>query len=238
MRTQTDLRNALRARADEGYRAFMSRLVPNIAIDRMLGVRAPVLRSMAKQMKGSALCTAFLTETPHPYFEENMLHAYLIGLERDYPACVRALDTFLPCVDNWAVCDALRPVCIRAHREAFLGELERWLASPHVYTVRFAIEMLMLHYLDEGFRTAHLVAVAAVTHTDYYVRMMVAWYFATALAQRYRETLPYLEERRLDAWTHNKTIQKAVESRRIDEKMKEYLKTLRVERNQNDLRNE
>ena len=206
---------------------FAAKLLPTVARERVIGVRLPLVRKLAKQMKGTEQAQAFMRALPHYYMEENHLHAYLIGEMRDVDACYAALDAFLPCVDNWSVCDSLRPKCIAADPVRLMQKVEQYLCAEHPYTVRFGIEMLMVYCLDEWFSPAHLARVAAVQGEEYYVKMMIAWYFATALAKQWDATVCYLEDRRLSPWVHAKTIQKAVESFRVSEPHKAYLKGLR-----------
>ena len=219
---------ALFALQDPAYRAFHARLIPGVAWERVIGVRVPALRRYAAAFAKTPQAAEFLQELPHDYYEENNLHALLLMRRKDFDAVLSALETFLPQVDNWATCDLLRPACFAAHKEELLPPVCRWLASPHPYTVRFGIEMLMTHYLQTDFSPEYPAWVAAVQSEHYYVRMMQAWYFATALAWRWQETLPYLTERRLSPWVHTKTIQKAVESYRISPQQKQQLKALRA----------
>lgn len=218
----------LRAASDAGYRDFQLRLMPTVPPAAVLGVRTPALRALARELSGTEEAAAFLAALPHKYYDENNLHGFLIALMRDFGAAVAAVDAFLPYVDNWATCDLLSPKVFKKHTAELLPHIRRWLASGRTYTVRFAIEMLMSFYLDGGFRPEYAEWVAAVSSGEYYVNMMRAWYFATALAKRCGDALPYLEERRLDKWTHNKTVQKAVESYRITDERKAYLRSLRV----------
>ena len=213
---------------DEAYGDFTAKLVPNIPREQIIGVRTPALRSLAKELSGTAEAAAFLAELPHGYLEENHLHGFLIERIRDYGACVEALDAFLPCVDNWATCDCIGPACFKKNHARLVADVRRWLDSEHLYTKRFAIRMLMNHFLDEGFRPEYPDWVAAIQSDKYYLRMMQAWYFATALAKQYDTALPYLQEKRLELWTHNKAIQKAVESYRVSDGQKAYLKTLKI----------
>lgn len=217
----------LAALADEKNADFLSRLVPNVAREKILGVRAPALRTLAKELYGSAEGETFLRRTPHAMLDENNLHAALLSLEKDYARCLRELDAFLPFVDNWASCDMLRPAAVKRHLGEFEKRIDGYLSSAHPYTQRFGIEMLMCHYLDERFDSAQLARVAAIRSEEYYVRMMQAWYFATALAKQYDSAVGYLESRALDSWTHRKTIQKAIESYRIGDAKKAYLKSLK-----------
>ena len=226
---------------DEAYADFQRKLIPNVPPERIIGVRTPVLRSYSKELrrKEPAMAEQFLDALPHKTFDENQLHAFLLSEEKDYDRCIARVKEFLPCVDNWATCDQLSPKVLGKHKEELLREIfgkgkkRGWLDAKHAYTVRFGIGMLMQWFLEEDFSPDYLERVASVRFhngdeaDEYYVRMMIAWYFATALAKQYDAALPYLEERRLEQWTHNKTIQKAVESYRITDEQKDYLKTLR-----------
>ena len=225
----TALQERLFALRDEKYRAFSAKLLPTLDEASILGVRSPALRALAKELSGTETA-AFLGELPHRFHEENCLHGFLIERIRDYDACVKALDAFLPRVDNWAVCDCMNPPCLRRKRERLLADIRRWLDSGELYTMRFALRMLMAHFLDEAFRPEILAWAAEIETEEYYLRMMQAWLFATALAKRWDETLPYIEQRRLEPWTHNKAIQKAVESDRISAERKAYLKSLKTKR--------
>lgn len=222
------IRARLFALQDEGYRAFHSRLMPTVPPETVIGVRVPALRRLAKQLAGTPQAEAFLQELPHTYYEENNLHAFLLESIRDYDAALAATEKFLSYIDNWATCDSFCPKVFAKHKEELLPVLRRWMASDHPYTVRYGMEMLMRYYLDEDFRPEHLAWAAAVHSGEYYINMMRAWYFATALAKQPEAALPWLTERRLDVWTHNKTIQKAVESSRIPAETKAFLRTLRV----------
>ena len=212
---------------DVEYQVFQSKLIPNIPPERMIGVRTPALRTLAKELAKRGDAGEFLAALPHRYFDENQLHAFMISLGKDYGETLAAVNAFLPYIDNWATCDQLSPAVFRKHHAELLPEIWRWMASEQTYTIRFGIGMLMQHYLDADFDPAYLERVAALRSDEYYVNMMIAWYFATALAKQYDAALPYLEGQRLDTWTHNKAIQKAVESFRITAEQKEYLKTLK-----------
>ncbi len=222
------VRERLEALSDEKNADFVASLTPDVAREKILGVRFPALRALAKELRGTPEAAAFLAALPHETFEENNLHAVLLSDIRDYDALIAALDAFLPFVDNWSTCDTLRPAAVKRHRDAFEGVIDGYLASDRPYTVRFGIEMLMAYYLAEHFDPKQAEKVASLRSEHYYVRMMQAWYFATALAKQYESTLPVLEERRLERWTHNKTIQKACESYRVSDERKAYLKTLKV----------
>ena len=221
------VQNDLFAMQDKEYQAFHSKLIPNVAPERVIGVRTPQLRAYAKVFSGTPEAAAFLKALPHTYYEENNLHAFLIEAIRDYDECVGALDAFLPYVDNWATCDMMIPKVLRRHPGELLEKVREWLASGQTYTVRYAIKVLMDCYLEENFLPEYPELVASVRSEEYYVNMMVAWYFATALAKQYEEAVPYIEQRLLPEWIHRKSIQKAVESRRISEERKEYLKGFR-----------
>ncbi len=209
---------------EDGYREFSSRLMPTVEKSRVIGVRVPLLRKYAKTLENYE---DFLKELPHKYFEEDNLHGFLIEREKDFDRCIKLLDEFLPYVDNWATCDGTKPKVLKTQPEKLMKHIQRWIESGEVYTVRYAINLLMSIYLDESFDKKYLDMVVNVKSDEYYINMMRAWYFATALAKQYDETIPYIEENRLDMWTHNKTIQKAVESLRISNEQKQYLRTLK-----------
>lgn len=217
----------LLAMQDPKYREFNTRIVSNLPPDRMLGVRTPQLRAYAKELIKTDDADEFLMQLPHRYFEENQLHAFMISEMKDYAAVLTELEKFLPYVDNWATCDQLRPKIFKKHTEQLITVISGWLASDKTYTVRFGVGMLMCHYLDANFKPDYLEWVATIRSEEYYINMMLAWYFATALAKQYDAALPYIENGRLDPWVHNKTIQKARESYRITKVQKEYLKTLK-----------
>lgn len=213
---------------DRDYRDFQCRLMPTVDPATVIGVRTPQLRQLSKTLVKRADVDAFLLDLPHAYFDLNQLHAFVLSEMKDFDRCVAEVDRFLPYVDNWATCDQLSPKAFRAHRDALLPHVRRWIASEQTYTIRFGVGMLLEHYLDGDFDPVLPELVAALRSEEYYVNMMIAWYFATALAKQYAQIVPYIENRRLDAWTHNKAIQKAVESRRITPEQKAYLKTLKI----------
>ena len=213
---------------DTEYRDFQCRLIPNVAPNTVIGVRTPELRKFAKDFAKEPEAAEFLRILPHRYFEENNLHGFLIERMKDYDRVIAALDAFLPFVDNWATCDQLRPGVFAKRPPQLREQIQIWMASGHTYTVRFGIEMLMCLYLDDAFLQEYLDWIAAIRSDEYYVNMMTAWFFATALAKQYDAALPYIEERRLAPWTHNKAIQKAVESYRIADAQKAYLRSLKV----------
>ena len=224
---EREIQTRLFALQDEQYRAFHSALMPTVDPELVIGVRTPALRALVKELAPTPLAQEFLAALPHRYYEENNLPSFLIAGIKDYNAALAAVEAFLPFVDNWAVCDGLSPQVFGRHRAALLAPIRRWLAAAHPYTVRFGIGMLMRWYLDEAFDPAYPALVADIRSDEYYINMMIAWYFATALAKQYDAVLPYLQQHRLDRWTHNKTIQKAVESYRITPEQKTYLRTLR-----------
>ncbi len=213
--------------ADGQYKEFQSKLVPNISKDTILGVRTPDMRRIAKEIKGTEAAESFLRELPHMYYEENLVHFFLIAMIRDFDRCIEAVETFLPYVDCWPVCDQSSPKVFSKEHGKLLPYIRKWLDSDHVYTVRFGIRMLMNEFLGEDFRPEYLEWVSAVRADDYYVKMMVAWYFATALAKRYGESVVYIEKHRLEPWIHKKAIQKAVESYRVTAEHKDHLRSLR-----------
>ena len=212
---------------DMKYKAFHCRLIPNVDPDTVIGVRTPALKAYAKELKNVDV-SAFLSDLPHKYYDENNLHAFLIMSSKDYAEGLEAVKAFLPYLDNWATCDLLRPVSFKKHRAELLEEIKLWLRSEHTYTLRFAMEMLMVHFLDEDFNAEYLEWLAEIRSQEYYVNMMLSWYYATALAKQWEATLPYIEKRGLDKWVHNKTIQKAIESYRVTDEQKAHLRTLRI----------
>ena len=209
------------------YRDFQSKLVPNIPKETILGVKTPDMRRIAKEIKGTAEADAFLKELPHRYYEENLVHFFLIAMIKDFNECVEAVETFLPYVDCWPVCDQSSPKVFSKNHDQLLPLIRKWIGSEHVYTARFGLRMLMNEFLGADFRPEFLEWAASVRGEDYYIKMMVAWYFATALAKQYEATVVYIEDHRLEPWTHKKAIQKAVESFRVSDDHKEYLKTLK-----------
>lgn len=219
------LPNVLLQNQDEAYRLMQVRLIPNIDPDRIIGVRTPVLRGIARELEQR---DAFLKNLPHRFFEENQIHCFLLEREKDFSFVISEIERFLPCIDNWATCDQLRPRCFQKNRQALLPYVRKWISSEHPYTIRFGIGMLMVHFLDDDFDEALLELPAQVRSEDYYVRMMIAWYFATALAKQYEAALPYITGFRLEKWVHNKAIQKAVESYRVPPDHKQILAGYRL----------
>ena len=224
----TSLQERLFAMQDKQYAAFQAKLTPGVPMESFIGIRVSVLRKFAKEFTNEAECEDFLHQLPHEYYDENMLHGLLISEVKDYEECIRLTDRFLPFVDNWAVCDIMSPKVFGKHKEELLAKIKTWSKSSHVYTCRFGIETLMSHYLDKDFKAEYLEIPASIRSEEYYVKMMVAWFFATALAKQWDQAIPYIEQNRLAPWTHNKTIQKAIESYRITPEQKEYLRTLKI----------
>ena len=230
MTIQEEIRNGLFDLQDSQYRDFQAKLIPSASADKMIGVRTPVLRKLAKDLAKRKDIGGFLNDLPHRYFDENQLHAFIISQLKDYEQCMDEVIRFLPYIDNWATCDQLSPKIFRKHRPKLIDQIRKWIISDRTYTIRFGIGMLMEHFLDEDYDPAYPEMVACIRSDEYYVNMMIAWYFATALAKQYDSILPFIENRRLDPWTHNKTIQKARESYRISPEQKEYLKALKISR--------
>ncbi len=226
--TAATIRERLFALGDEKNAAFVAKLIPTVPAETILGARTPALRKLAKELSKTVDPAAFMDALPHAYFEENSLHAFLLEQIRDFDDCISAVERFLPFVENWATCDSMSPPVFRRHREELLEHVRRWIRSDRPYTVRFGIKMLMDHFLDGDFAPEYPELVSVIRSDEYYVNMIRAWYFATALAKQWDSALPYLEQRRLDRWTHNKTIQKAVESSRISEEQKSLLRSLRL----------
>lgn len=222
---QNTLLETLFSLQDRKYQQMQQRLIPNIDPDTIIGVRTPELRRIAKEIEDA---DSVLENLPHHYFEENQIHSFLLERGKDFERTVFEVEKFLPYVDNWATCDQLSPKVFKKHRQELLPYIDRWIASEHPYTIRFGIGMLMAHFLDDDFQPAYPEMVASVRNEDYYVKMMAAWYFATALAKQYEAVFPYISEYRLEKWTHNKAIQKAVESYRITAEQKETLKKYRI----------
>lgn len=222
---------------DKEYAAFQAKLIPTVEANTIIGVRTPELRALAKKLFKDKDKASFLAVSPHRYFEENQLHAFVISLENDFDKCIAEVEAFLPYIDNWATCDQLSPKAFKKEPEKLLPYICKWIKSDKVYTVRFAIGMLMRHFLDSRFEPKYADMVAAVRSEEYYINMMIAWYFATALAKQYACVLPYLEKKKLDDWTHNKAIQKSMESYRITPDQKAYLKTLKVGKSANQKSN-
>ncbi len=223
----TKLQAALFDMQDITYRDFHSRLIPNIEKDRVIGIRTPILRKFAKGYAKTDDAQKFIRELPHYYYEENNLHMMIITGIKDYDTCVIEIERFLPYIDNWATCDLPVPKCFYKNKEKLIDNVISWIKSDDTYTIRYGIETLMSIYLDDAFESSYPRLVSEVISDEYYVNMMIAWYFATALAKQWEAVIPYIEEKRLPEWVHKKTIQKAVESYRITDEQKKYLRALR-----------
>ena len=224
------IRNRLSEMADPEYGEFQSRLIPNVENALFIGVRTPALRAYAKELYGTEEASVFMKDLPHKYFDENQLHAFILDRAKPFDYAIEEVEKFLPYVDNWATCDQLSPAIFKKNKEQLLPHILAWIRSDRVYTVRFGIGMLMAHYLDEAFDPEYSELVSRIRSEEYYINMMIAWYFATALAKQYDAVVPYIEDRKLSPWVHNKTIQKAVESYRITDEQKEYLRSLRIKK--------
>ena len=223
-----EINDQLFAMQDLKYRAFHTNLIPTVDPDTVIGVRTPELRAYAKSICKTKTAAAFLHQLPHQYYDENNLHGFLLEQIHDFDACIEAIDVFLPYINNWATCDMIRPSCFRRNKEQLLPHILRWLRSDQTYTIRYAIGMLLAHFLGDAFDERYPALVASVVSQEYYVNMMIAWYFATALAYQYDAIIPYLQDACLQPWVHNKTIQKAIESRRLTSEQKNRLRALRV----------
>ena len=224
---KTSLQIELFSLRDLKYKEFHQKLMPTVNPDKVIGIRTPVLRKFAKDFSKREEAESFIKNLPHKYYEEDNLHAFLLEEIRDYETLIEELNKFLPFVDNWATCDMMRPKTLKNHKTELLEDIKRWLTLKDTYTIRFAVNCLMLYYLEEDFKPEYLQWVKNIESQEYYINMVRAWYFATALAKQYDETVKFLENNALDKWTHNKTIQKAIESYRITSEQKEYLRTLK-----------
>lgn len=224
----TNITAFLLSHKDASYRDFTCKLIPNISKDSIIGVRTPVLRKYAKDIHTTQEADLFLQSLPHSFLEQNHLHAFLIEQEKDICKALKLTENFLPYVDNWATCDCFRPKIFKKHLDTVYENILIWIKSDHVYTKRYAIGVLLSFYLDSHFDIEHLKLVSDIKSDKYYINMMIAWYFATAIAKQPKHAIPYIEQRKLDKWTHNKAITKACESFRVDDNTKSYLKTLRI----------
>ena len=213
---------------DIKYKDFSSKLIPNVSKDYFIGVRTPDLRKYAKELVKEEYIDKFLNDLPHKYFDENQLHAFILSELKDYDKCIEYINKFLPYVDNWATCDQMSPKIFKKNTDKLINEIKIWIKSKETYTIRFGICALMQYYLDDNFKKEYLDMISKIRSDEYYVNMMIAWFFATALAKQYDSTIPYIENNKLDKWVHNKTIQKAIESYRITPEQKEYLKSLKI----------
>lgn len=222
-----NITNYLFSKQDIIYKDFLAKLVPNIDSNNIIGVRTKEIRDYAKELVKEDY-SLFLREMPHKYFEENQLHAFIISEIKDYDECIAYLNTFLKYIDNWATCDQLSPKVFKKNTDKLLDQINIWIKSSEIYEVRFGINMLMKYYLDSNYKKEYLELVSKIKSNEYYINMMIAWFFATALVKQYDDAITYLENKKLDKWVHNKTIQKAIESYRITNTQKEYLKSLKI----------
>lgn len=224
----TEITKRLFELKDEKYKAFQCKLMPTVDPNTVIGVRTPEIRKLSEKLHGTEEAKAFLEILPHEYYDENNLHASLLEKIRDFDECIAALDRFLPFVDNWATCDMMNPKVLKKQPEKLPAKIEQWLSSEQTYSVRYGIGTLMKYYLDENFEVKYPERIAQIRSEEYYINMMIAWYFATALSKQYEAILPFIKDKKLDTWTHNKAIQKAIESGRITNEQKAYLKTLKI----------
>lgn len=228
MNTIKDIQKRLRAIGEKEYADFQAKLTPTVPRELFIGCRVPAVRILAKEIYKEGNYEAFLNDLPHKYYDENMLHGLIISEYKDYDECIKRTDEFLPHVDNWAVCDIMSPKIFKKHKNELLRKIDEWTKSDKTYTYRFGVEMLMSHFLDADFKTEYLDIAADKVSEEYYVNMMLAWFYATALAKQWDATIPYIENKRFTKWVHNKTIQKAIESYRITPEQKDYLRTLKI----------
>lgn len=222
------VRETLFSMQDIEYKSFHAKLIPNVEKDTIIGVRTPELRKYAKEFAKTDQAEEFIKLLPHKYYEENNLHAFILEQIKDYDKCIAEVEQFLPYVDNWATCDMMAPKVFKKNLSKLLEKIKQWIKASDTYTIRFAIEMLMKYFLDDEFDVVYPKMVSEVNSDEYYINMMIAWYFATALAKQYDIILPFIENQELEVWTHNKAIQKAIESRRVSEEQKNYLRTLKI----------
>lgn len=223
-----DIPKILFKNTDKKYAEFQCKLIPNIDPNSIIGVRTPVLRKLAKEISKTDGCKDFLNDLPHKYFDENQLHSFIISQEKDFEECIELVEEFLPFINNWATCDQLRPKVFAKHLPEIREKILQWIKSSQTYTIRFGIGMAMTYFLDKNFDAKIMEEISKIRNEEYYVKMMVAWYFATALTKNWENAIKIIETRKLNSWTHNKTIQKARESHRITSKQREYLKSLKT----------
>lgn len=217
----------LLSQKDQKYRDFTLPLIPTVDEQTFIGVRLPILKKFAKEIDEQSE-EIFLNDLPHQYHEENILHAFILSNIKDYDAFIKYVDKFLPYVTNWSVCDAICNKYLNKYKDRLIKEIYKWLKSQEIYRVRYAVKCLMNYYLDDDFKMEHIFKVAEVKLDDYYVKMMIAWYLATGLAKKYDAFIKAIEEKLFDSFTHNKAIQKAIESYRVNDEHKTYLKTLKI----------
>lgn len=225
-----DIKKKLFTLKDTDFKKFNQKLIPTVDPKNVIGIRTPALRTLAKEIYKDGVYDNFINELPHIYFEENQLHAFIISQEKNYDKCIELIEIFLPYVDNWATCDQMTPKIFKKHHDMLHVKCMEWIGSDKTYTIRFGIKMFMDHFLDDDFDKKFMEEISIIRSKEYYVNMMIAWYFATALAKQYDATIDFIKEEKLDPWTHNKTIQKAIESYRITDEQKEYLRSLKIKR--------
>ena len=213
---------------DDKLKEFQAKLIPTIDINTIIGIKTPVLRNIAKDMIKNNEAEEFINKLPHQYFEENQIHAFILSELKDYDKCVKEVDIFLDYVDNWATCDQMSPKIFKKHLEELRIKILEWINSNQTYKIRFGVSMLLEFYLDDCFKESDLEIVSNIKSDEYYVNMMVAWYFSTSLVKQYNSAIKYIENKKLDKFCHNKTIQKAIESFRISDEKKDYLRTLKI----------
>ena len=228
MKIIEEIRKDLKNNIDHKFQLFQTKLIPNIDPNAILGVRTPILKELAKKYYSNEEIEVFLNDLPHKYFEENQLHSFILSLYKDYDKLIKDINIFLPYIDNWATCDQLVPKVFKKNKDKLIKEIDKWLESSCLYTERFAIEMLMSYYLDDSFDLKYTIYISNIQTEEYYLKMMIAWYFSFALIKQYDKVIGIIEAQQMSKWVHNKTIQKAIESARIPNDRKEYLKSLKI----------
>lgn len=221
------IREYLLSKQDIKYRDFTLPLIPNVDEKTFIGVRLPAIKKYAKELDEKSRIE-FLNSLPHQYHEENLLHAYILSNIKDYETFINYVNVFLPFVTNWSVSDTICNKYLIKYRNQLIKEVYKWLKSDELYRVRYAVKCLMNYYLGDDFKKEHIEHVEQVKLDDYYIKMMIAWYLATGLAKNYDSFVKVIEEKKFDAFTHNKAIQKAIESYRVSDEHKDYLKTLKI----------
>lgn len=223
-----EIRQTLLGYADENFAAFSQKLIPTLKREYFIGIRTPQLKAIAKEYAKRDNIDEFLNDLPHKYHEENNLHAFILSGIKNVDEAVDKIEKFLPYINNWSTCDQLRVKCFSKRGEELRGVFYRWVESDKVYTIRFGVGMLMSCCLGDKFVNKDVEKLLQITEDEYYVKMMIAWYLATALAKNYDEVLPYIQEKSFSPWIHNKAIQKSLESFRITDEQKIYLKSLKI----------
>ncbi len=226
--TVKELQKLLFEYEDKKYADFGAKLIPNLPRESFIGIRSPEYKNIVKRIKDDPVIPEFLASLPHTYHEENCLHVALINKMKDFDQCLAELEKFMPYINNWAVNDGLNPACFKKHRPELIAYVQKWISSEATYTRRCGMKILMANYLDQDFKPQYLDLPADLRSTEYYVNMMTAWLFAEALVKQWDSAIKFIEGHRLDAWTHNKAIQKACESFRVSDEKKEYLRSLKI----------